>query len=429
MTAWRSMRWLPGGPRSLGAITAIALLATLGACSSDKKSIVEPDAHLPPQVEAVYPDARSVSVPYDTQAWVQFKEAMDPSTINDHTVFLKLDTRRISSTVTYDAATRRILIRPTVPLALLRTHTVEITPAVATAEHGTLGETFFWQFRTIGVRRPGNPAPPGTIEQSPFVALSWTGTDLGIGVLSYDVYVGADSAAVASHAVPPFQTSSPFYLPSQSWPLAQEFYWSVVARNQTTDEHLEGPVWRFETMEAGAPIDSIILTPDYWGYYYRTARRQLCNSGLATGPDYNCAIHYPLSRLPSDIRLAGASFLITPTTQTNLAARLPVVFDSKQNWTECVISYPGPPDIGNAGLLARGQIVRFSGTDRYLFQSDTLTAFVEAAVKQPGFYGFILGSSLNTGYQTPATSGIGLAQLKIYYYVSPPAAARESRPR
>ena len=71
-------------------------------------------------------------------------------------------------------------------------------------------------------------------------------------MLSYDVYVGADSAAVASRAVPPFQTSSPFYLPSQSWPLAQEFYWSVVARNQTTDEHLEGPVWRFETMEAGA---------------------------------------------------------------------------------------------------------------------------------------------------------------------------------
>lgn len=159
--------------RSRVAWLALAAILFSPGCSHHEKTTA-PAAKLPPSVEAVEPVARAQRVWYDTEIWAQFKEPLDPATVTAATVFLKIDTRRISCRVSYDAATRRIRIVPAAALTLSETYTVELRPGLMTADGGTFDEVWFWQFTVFGLRRLEAPKPDsGATGQPPLATLGW----------------------------------------------------------------------------------------------------------------------------------------------------------------------------------------------------------------------------------------------------------------
>ena len=196
---------MKAAPRGRGRAWCGAALARslVAGCAPEDPTAPAPPPVLGPPVEAVFPAARSAGVFYDTDIWVRFLEPLDPATINERTVFLKLDTVRNPVALSYDVATRTIRLTPQAQLALLRTYTVELTPGVRTAAGAQLAQTYFWQFTTNGLRRLENPFPEsGSAGASPFGLLRWGGTESSAGTIRYDVFVGADSARIAARGVP-----------------------------------------------------------------------------------------------------------------------------------------------------------------------------------------------------------------------------------
>ena len=127
------------GTRALPRVAAwlvMGLVLAVASCSPAKHSPLAPTSELPPSVTEVSPPARSVNVWYDTPIWADFAEALDPATVSEKNVFLKLDTHRLQVAVRYDVPTRRITITPLESVPLLRTLTVELTPRIAT-DNGT----------------------------------------------------------------------------------------------------------------------------------------------------------------------------------------------------------------------------------------------------------------------------------------------------
>src|SRR5437879_6068946 len=155
-----------------------AALIVLGGCGRRQSSPTAPAPPPPPEIEQVYPPARSVGVPDETEIWAQVAEPLDPATVNEQNVRLHVDTIRITAAVSWEPETRRIHVRPSGPLRVGRTHTVELRAGLTTADGRALGHTYQWQFTTFSVRRPGRPFPAdGTAGESPFVTLSWDSTD------------------------------------------------------------------------------------------------------------------------------------------------------------------------------------------------------------------------------------------------------------
>jgi hypothetical protein len=194
-------------------------------------------------------------------------------------VTLYLDTQVIPSTVSWDSATRRIVIRPIGPLALNRTHTVRLEPELATAGGGRLGEAYFWQFKTVGVRPPDAPFPPdGTVDESPFVTLTWSGGQTTGDEVQYLVYAGEDSSAIAarSYLAAYDTTTAPYTVPSSRWKRGTPYYWAVRAYNTKSGDVSEGPVWRFDTVPAGAPVDSAGFPLSDWTSYDILMDNTLC---------------------------------------------------------------------------------------------------------------------------------------------------------
>src|SRR5206468_2177856 len=119
------------------------------------------------------------------------------------TVFLKIDTRRFACTVAWDPANLRVHVTPLATLALFKTYTVELSPDIRSADGARLGSSVFWQFGTTSVRSPTARSPYDRGIDSPFVTLVWGGNETTPGSLSYALYTGTDSAAVAGRAPAP----------------------------------------------------------------------------------------------------------------------------------------------------------------------------------------------------------------------------------
>jgi hypothetical protein len=414
----------PRGIARACAIAAAVGIGLLASCGKAGKPVVPPRENLTSKVEAVFPAGRSVGVLYDTEIWVRFSEALDPATVDERTVFLKLDTVRIPTTITYDPLTRTIRLVPRVPLALLRTHTVEITPVVATADGQPLGQTYFWQFKTNGLRRPIPFAPLlGARNESPFTVLRWAFTEASAGVIRYDIYSGTDSAAVAARGLVRVSSEAhAYFLPAVRWPLGTVLYWAVTAINVTTGERLDGPVWRYETLPVGTPIDSVIVPPADWGYYCSVcSNRLICNSSVfASGPSYNDGIHWRLKETVGGRRLAGAQLVMNANTGGDLTSYRSEVHQTTGPWSPCAYATAPTPEQGIELAFA----VQEMGTSRLTYQGDRFTAHLEAVARYDFLYGYALVSQKNLGYSGPSSLE-GSSRLKIYYYRTPtePAAA------
>jgi len=415
--------------RRLGGRGAWLMLALLASCGRGEKiPIAPPREDLSPLIEAVYPGARSTGVLYDTGIWVRFADPLGPSSVNERTVFLKLDTVRIPVTITYDAATRTIRLAPRAALALRRTFTVEVSPGVATAEGRPLGRTYSWQFTTNGVRRPGDPIPAsGTRDESPFALLQWTPTEPSAGTIAYEVYVGADSSAVAAKSAGLMHTRSQAYLlPPARWGLGARLHWSVTAVNRSTGERLEGPLWRFETLPAGFPVDSLDVPAADWGYYRHFTRQVICDAFtiVSGGANYNNGIHWTLRQNAGGLKLAGARLTVNATATGDLAPRRPAIHPVLEPWAPCTYSFD-TPKVDTGTELARG--VQLGSSRQLRYESDAFTAHLEANGRYGVVHGYSFQSASTLEYIAPGYGSLGPV-LRLYYYRTPPARAVVATP-
>ena len=394
----------------LVALFAASWLATAG-CGHRSEQPTAP-AGMPPQVEAVRPQARSTGVSFDTDIWVQFAEPLDSLTVTTRNVFFKLDTRRLPISVAWEAPTRRIRVTPQVALGARKTYTVELSPDLTTAAGAKLGTLYFWQFTTVSVRRPAVPGPAaGASGESPFVSLRWNGTEASAGVLEYEVLANPDSAQVALGNAPLVaRVGDPAYVPSERWAQGASLFWSVTAHNLDTGESAAGPVWRFDTAPEGAPIDSVEVPLSEWADARAGGFRRCMFDNVVSSPITTCAIGLSRSALPP-VKLAGAR-LVLIATSTNPAAGHPVIASTTGPWTACTIGYPGPPY--SDATLAPGIVLN---PGEVTFASDALTIHIGAMRDVGSLYGYLLRSSTSITYFVPA----GIAPLKLYYYVEPRA--------
>ena len=405
------------------AATALALAA---GCGGGDSVAPQPPVPPPPQITQVYPAARSTRVDDRTEIWAAFAEPLDSTTVNETTVFLKIDALRVPVDVRWESATQRIVITPHDRLGLFRTHTVRLSNGLHTAQGRALDQEYSWQFRTISVRVPHPEAPvAGAVDKGPWTSLHWDATDPGAGIVNYSVWVGPDSAAVAAHAGPPLDfTIRPRHRPrTQPWPLGATLYWAVRAENLSTSEAADGRVGRFTVLPPGLAVDSLQLQPAAWGYFNsRTPTNHPCFGGeLTTSPDfYNNGLRYDFTLLPPGLEIESARL------DTWLAAvswsQIPggaELFGAAGDWLPCLIGFPGPPEPdAGSGILAAGAALFQQG--RMRFDGGGLTSYVQDALATSDHVDLTLRSTRTLTY-SPVSGSERAMTVHIRYYRLPPA--------
>ena len=413
-------------PRRRNAACArLALSLALAAAGCAKHAAPnQPVAQLPPQVVATSPPARGQHIPTDTAIWVQFDRPLDPSTVDVRHVFLKIDTRRLSITVSYDASTRRVIIDPGGQLALFSTHTVELKPGLKTADGDSLGQTYFWQFTTLSVRRPRAPYPDdGATGESPFAELLWQGTETTAGPILYELFTGADSGAVAARTSALTRLTAAHYLPRARWPQDAPTYWSVRATNQNTGDRSEGPVWRFDPLPASTPVDTVIVPLFRWlhGYPFNLARYVVsCGPRVITvSPNWDNLEHWDFTSLGPGIRLAGSSLVVTSTTRDGDTHGL-LIFSVRSVGTLCN-PYVTPPSVTPPYEVPTADVplasARLRPDSRLQLDSDFLSSFAEAAVRHGDLDATLFRSATSVDLFASAAGRTDPNSPALYLYV------------
>jgi hypothetical protein len=380
-----------------------------------------------PHVIAVAPAARSTRADYGSTIWAQFDEALDPSSVTTHNVYLKLDTVRLPIAVAWDSTTRRVEILQSNPLALLTTYTVELSPNLRAADGTPLGVDYVWQFTTTSVRHPVPVLPADRGWDSPFTPLIWAGNETTPGPLFYELYTGPDSAAVADRAVPYLWTgTSTSYLPGSRWPEHAPLYWSITVINVNVGERSNGPTWRFDTPYADAPMDSISVPASDWGYQKTSGFFSVAdcfNGTITTGSIYTSYCQWTVAAAAATPVMAALHWDCSAATgyQDSLAGS--AWLGASTAALSCGSSVPRREDTSR-GRLATGWQV---GPRTMRFDSDTLALFVEAMLRRGGLYGFYMHSGKTMKFVAPQGSDPTYdAVFEFTYYLGPgtPAPAR-----
>lgn len=77
--------------------------------------------------------------------------------------------------------------------------------------------------------------------------------------MRYEIHAASDPAQAADPGQPALATVlDPLYLPRTRWRQDGPNYWAIHAIHSVTGERLVGPVWRFDTLPADAPYDSVL---------------------------------------------------------------------------------------------------------------------------------------------------------------------------
>ncbi|HTM57098.1 MAG TPA: Ig-like domain-containing protein [Candidatus Udaeobacter sp.] len=409
----------------------IPILLALGLGCAKHVNAPAPRANLPPLVLVVSPPARATHVRTDVAIWAEFDRDLDPTTVDARHVHLKVDTRRLPITITYDAATRRIRIDTGGNLGLNLTHTVELEPGLRTADGDSLGQLYFWQFTTMSVRPAHAPAPDdGATGESPFAELQWQGTEESAGPIHYQVFFGTDSAAVANHTVLPTATTDTRFRPFSRWAQDVPDFWSVRTINFGTGESIDGPVWRFDPLPSTTPIDSMTIGLASWFYGYVSnpqpfyIYRVNCNPTLIfVGGVYDNLERWDLTSLSPSIRMAGATMDLMPTgTYLDGDSHGVQVFSVRSTGTVCTVNGPNPPVIpaSSGPALAVASVL---ANKHLALESDALSAAVEAMIRQ----GEVNALMLKAGTEDHLASTSSFMTIRFYRPSSPALAAKGSR--
>ena len=385
-----------------GAALLLGFAATLPACSPRRLTGPVPNAPGPPEVVAVYPAPRASRVPYDVQPTVRFRAALDSTTVNARTVFLKLDTRRIPASITLTDSARVILIRPLRELDLRETYTVRLSTELRTTEGGHLAAPFSWQFTTVSVRLISAPQPAnGASYESPVATLFWRPTDSNAGPVEYDGFRGFDSTMVARADRSDFTVPNAHYIPAERWPMGAHVYWRIRVRNLETGESSDGPVWSFTVAPATAIVDSLFVAPVAYGYWDGVRAVWRCGALLTTAT-LVAEIVFAYGALDSTTVVDDAYIAMPGSDPTN-TSRDQELWATSQEWVPCDARYAGPPPTNDE--LAAGV---WDGGGRVMFASVGLAAHVQNRIRRrAGFFDYALESSQLMMY-TPGESGAGL---------------------
>ncbi len=422
------MRGRTGKLVAAAAALGMALAPVLAGCGRKAaEPVAPPTSLLPPEVVATYPPARSELVRYDTPClWASFAAPLDSATVTDHSVFLKIDDVRVPVTVRWRADSNRVVVTPQQPLKLATTYTVQLSPELETANGVALGATDWWQFTTNSLFVPGGPGPAdGAVAQSPYAALSWR-SDIGAtpGGVGYDVYGGPDSAAVAARAAPRITSVvGALTVRPTPWPLASRTWWTLSAFNLTTGERLDGPVWRFDTVDpAAARLDSVSINALQWGWASLTYKTRIgCSTAdFISGYGYKCGVlwFYYTSQAPV---FAGAR--VTLWTTEAYAGAIPTDLSL---WacisdfpTNCSFNYDAVPYVDEGrGRLATAV---FPGPRQIVLESDALSAYVAEVMARGLRRGFFIRTQLEVHYVSGSSTDPSVRpSMVLRYYVPNP---------
>jgi len=403
-------------------------LGLLAGCSKHVSGPAATQAPLPPALVATQPVARATGVLYDGEIWGQFDRPLDPSTVDDHSVFLKLDGQRIPIDVSYEAITRRIVLKPTVVLELQRTYTVDFSPAVHDADGVPLADGVYFQFTTNSLRRVPYDYPAAGALEGPLTSLGWNGSQTLDGNLFYEIYASEDSSDVELRRVP-FLQRSVFtrFVPTHGWRPGSRVFWAITSENLTTGERLTGPMRSFRVLEASLPEDSVTLAPRDWGSNDLLSRNtQYCTRNtMPSGPRFNAAIHWDYALLPAGVRVTGArmSVSLVDTDTGKIPSSAIGAWMTQNDWSACSIVAPGPPFHELSGLLA--DAVQVSGVQAD-FAADRLGAFVEAQARgRTMLPGLVVRSAVNLTFHSPlATDPTRRPRLTVRFQRLPAGVAR-----
>jgi hypothetical protein len=392
-------------------VFALAVLAAaFAACS--QKTTVEPVPGAPPRVTAVQPAARTTAYPYDGQIWALFDRALDPKSVDSTTVFLKQDTQRIPSKISYEPTSRRIVVAPRVLLGLQKAYTVIVSSRVLGKDGVALGQDYMWQFVTSSIRRAAYERPSPDTLASPVAYLKWSIPESAPGTLVFELYAGPDSAAIAARSVPyVYRGSAATFLPREYWPAGARTYWSVTTYHVQSGERLDSPVTSFPVYPADAPTLDLSLTVQDWGGLQQGLRTQYCNATvLNIGPTWSAGMHFPLGNYPFITNIAHVRVTMSAVAPN---ANIPGVGINATTaaWTACAAGYPGPPYADQAGPLALATTV--NGTD-LVFDSAALAAHVEAMKRSASYSGFAF--TCPAGQVPVITNGLPQPTMVLTYY-------------
>lgn len=403
--------------RSVRVALAATLVLACGACGKHESA---PTAIGPPEsdpVVAVYPAARSTRVTPETEIYADFAVDLDRATLTSVNVYLKIDAMRYPAELIWSEATRRLAILPEQALRIGRTYTVEITPRVRRADGTPLfPRGWFWQFTMTSIRPLRTPDPPtGAVQVSPFMRLRWDPNDPDAGTMIYTMFWAFDSSVVADRNVAGTLLNTNRWIPVQRWPMDTPIYWAVRAQNLRTGEILEGPVWRFRTLPASTPVEDVVLRAVEWGYATSASPGiARCNEqNIQIAPTNVAAIRWQLP--PPGTAFAAVELTLTPFP--NVSGSRTSIRATATSWNACAVRHPGTP-LGQGPTLAT--MVPRSGA--FLFQSDSLTAHVEAASRDGNLYGYLIESTrtISLLMLNPGDVTLGGMAIKLY---RPPAPA------
>jgi hypothetical protein len=402
---------------TLAPVVALGTTLLVPGCGGRKASVLPTDVDLPVEVAAVSPPPRTLRVIGKPSIWVRFAQPMDASTINLQNVSLKIDTRRLPITLVWAPESLTLHIEYDPPLELGRTYTIELRPGVRTAAGGGLARVFESQFTVLSVRVPADPIPArNTPDESPHVTLGWLATERSAGPVSYEIYAGDDSSAVATRAVAPLaRVRTPYHFPAQSWGLGRRVHWSIRAVNDSTGEWADGPVWTFETLPAGTAIDSLEVGIDEYGYI--RFERVFCNLGvISAGPNVPSAARWRLRELGAPLKLARVRLDLTATFTNPSGIALYTIVTP---WSACAIRNPGPPYTDEIDGRLAGSIPI---SDRGLrVESSRLTAHAEAMIRGFPVDGYIIRGGGDVTFQVQGREGV---VYRVWYYRPTSWAAR-----
>ncbi len=344
----------------------------------------------PPAIAEVSPEPRSTGVRDDAGIRVQFSEAMDPTTLSPRNVSVRVDERYVDVRLAWDPQTWELRIDPVDNMVLSRTHTVRLETGIRSAKGLALTSPYWWQFTTIGIRSPRAPWPPNDTDgESPFVRLAWQHADVGEQQIQYLLFANVDSAKVAERIGGPIAaTTAPLFLPTSRWPQGVRNYWAVTARNLSTGEQVDGPVWSFRTFSTESATETVELPLSDWSFLTYLGDQLCFGASFETGGEVsNCAIRWDLRPL-GPRKLASAQMVLgqigTSSARTNVY--------SSNDWRACFLQTPGPPH--SVSLMGSG----VSDGTAITVASDVLTAHLEATMRYRGYFGYVLSSSAHRVY-------------------------------
>jgi hypothetical protein len=120
-----------------------------------------------PTVTSVTPTTGTTNVALDTSITIDFSEALDPASVTETSVVLQLAGAPVAGQRLLSADRRRVVFRPSSPLAGISSYTLQLTSALRDPAGNALSGFSPVSFTTLDPSRPAGPAPGQIVAELP----------------------------------------------------------------------------------------------------------------------------------------------------------------------------------------------------------------------------------------------------------------------